>query len=124
MKLITDRNTDNESDSADEVVLYDNEDRGDTGLDIDDVYRQIGECGRYQIALIFLLIPINWLLPIQMVHNVFIAAEPDFYCHSENEGDYHSCPDTGVTCDSYVYNSSRFTSVVSEVSNIDINTNV
>ena len=84
-----------------------------TIMEIDDVYKIIGEFGIYHVFLYLCIIPSYITLAFQLLQNVFIAAVPDFYCEN-NVTVYNQCPTEG-SCQSYVYNGSDFTSVVSEV---------
>ncbi len=91
-------------------------------MDIDDVYRQIGEFGKHQKVLVFCLVVQHAYVAFHMIHMVFVGAEPDiFFCQRGNTLYKNTCPSKEHgNCTKFEYKGNSFSSIATEVGNINL----
>lgn len=85
-------------------------------MDIEDAFRQVGEYGPLQRRVLWTMAIPQAFVAWHHLHNVFVGAEPQFYCIRGTERT-KGCPKTDQpACDRYDFAGTDFTSVASEVS--------
>lgn len=83
-------------------------------MDIDDVYKEIGEFGPYQKGIFWSLALMQIFCAFHNIHNVFVGAQPAFKCIIRDEILDH-CPKDGSSCEHHVFLGEDFSSIVSKV---------
>jgi hypothetical protein len=84
-------------------------------MDIDDVYKEIGEFGAYQKKIFWSLALMQLYLTFHNIHNVYMGAQRSLKCiHGDEVID--GCPQDNSACERYAFVGSEFTSIVTEVS--------
>ena len=91
-------------------------------MDIDEVFDKIGHFGPYQRKLCLSIGCLQFLFAFHMIHMVFIGAEPNFYCAVGGVKLIRGCPASNETCEKATFTGSNFTSIVSEVGTVIVNT--
>ena len=101
-----------------------------TSIHLEDVIKDLGGCGRFQIILVFIVHTMKCVVCFTMVTMVFGAAVPDWWCMDDligrNTSDvignkdlvqFHSCSSGNDTrtCSNFLYDGTMKT-VVTEVS--------
>ncbi|ELU07976.1 hypothetical protein CAPTEDRAFT_127727 [Capitella teleta] len=82
-------------------------------MDIDEVYKDIGEFGPFQQKIFWSLSLMQIFCAFHNIHNVYIGAEPSFKCiHGDKI--LNSCLKNNVPCDRYAFPGDDFSSIVSE----------
>jgi hypothetical protein len=81
-------------------------------MDIDEVFRQIGELGRHQKKIFLSVSLLNMYISFHMLNTVFVGAKPAFSClTAEGTVVVDTC---NLECKTFEY-SHEFTSIATEV---------
>ena len=84
-------------------------------MDIDEVFKEVtGECGPMQKKLLFMLASMQAFTAFQMVHMVFVGAEPEVLCITADNVVKRGCGELGEVCKEYRAEST-FTSIATQV---------
>lgn len=84
-------------------------------MDIEDAFRQVGEYGALQRQVFWTMAIPQVFVAWHHVHNVFVGAQPRFFCIRGTERT-EGCPKADqLPCEKYDFVGTDFSSVASEV---------